>query len=213
MSVVSDLLFRFTVRFKYLVGIDEVGRGPLAGAVAVGAVIFYGTGVLEELSPGKDSKQLTPALREEWFSKIKRAQKNGLLQYAVSFVGANVIDTKGLSFSIRKALTISLKKVLGKRGINPAECLVLLDGGLRAPVEFLNQKTIVKGDEKEAIIALASIAAKVLRDRRMVKAGKAYPNYDFGTHKGYGTKAHYSEIGKHGFSPIHRRSFLKNLLE
>ena len=202
-----------TIKRKYLVGVDEVGRGPLAGPVAVGVVIFFGKTMTKSLRPGRDSKQLSPILREEWFRKIKVAQKSGVLEYAVSFVSSKIIDRKGLSFAIRKALQISLKKVMRGRTISPSDCLILLDGGLKAPKEFCNQKTIIKGDEKEPTIALASISAKVLRDRKMVKMEEKYPKYGFAVHKGYGTKAHYGAIGKWGLSPIHRRSFLKNPVE
>jgi ribonuclease HII len=86
---------------------------------------------------------------------------------------------------------------------------VLLDGGLKAPVEFKNQKTIIKGDEKEMVIALASICAKVLRDRKMNLLAKKYSNYGFEKHKGYGTKGHYEAIKKYGMLSVHRKSFLK----
>lgn len=86
---------------------------------------------------------------------------------------------------------------------------VLLDGGLRAPVHYTNQQTIIKGDEKELVIALASIVAKVTRDKRMVALAKKFPAYGFEKHKGYGTRAHYEAIKKHGITPHHRKSFLK----
>ena len=195
----------------YLIGIDEVGRGPLAGPVAVGAVLIRGGKVPKKLQPGKDSKQLSAETRDVWFLKIKEAKKNGELEYAVSFVSAKIIDEKGLSFAIKKALATSLKKVLKNKNINPAECRVLLDGGLKAPVEFLYQKTIIKGDEKEPIIALASIAAKVTRDARMVRYAKEFPAYHFDLHKGYGTKAHYDAILTHNICEIHRQSFIKTV--
>jgi ribonuclease HII len=88
---------------------------------------------------------------------------------------------------------------------------ILLDGGLKAPPKYLNQKTIIGGDEKEPLIALASIVAKVLRDRRMVRYAKIHPKYSFEVHKGYGTALHRRLIKKHGPSVLHRRSFIKNL--
>ncbi|MBI3634379.1 MAG: hypothetical protein HY228_02050 [Candidatus Yonathbacteria bacterium] len=93
------------------------------------------------------------------------------------------------------------------------DSLVLLDGGLRAPARYKNQKTIIKGDEKELVIALASIVAKVARDARMVKLGKKFPQYGFEKHKGYGTRAHYKAIKKHGITKHHRKSFLKNVIK
>ncbi len=199
---------KHSVRRTYLVGVDEVGRGPIAGPVAVGAVIFLKTAIPLAMRPGTDSKKLSPALREEWFRKIKTARKNQLLDYAVSFVGSEIIDSEGLSFAIRKALKVSLRKILKISGASPDDCLVLLDGGLKAPPEFCCQKTIIRGDEKEPVISLASIVAKVLRDKKMVKANIDYPGYAFDVHKGYGTKAHYDALKLYNLSPIHRRSFL-----
>jgi len=203
-------------RFRYVVGIDEVGRGPIAGPVAVGVLCVdverakatLSRADLRALFSGiKDSKKLSPNKREEWFAKICWVQKSGALDFAVTFVSAKDIDTKGLAPSIKKALQKSLKKVAP----DPTSTQVLLDGSLYAPVEYKNQKTIIKGDIKEPIIGLASIVAKVSRDRLMVSCAKKYPNYGFDIHKGYGTRKHYEKIKKHGLSPLHRKSFLKSL--
>ena len=115
-----------------------------------------------------------------------------------------VIDTKGLSFAIKKALSGCLQKV----GVTEKD-KVLLDGGLKAPKEFTNQQTIIKGDEKHPIIAWASILAKVHRDNYMTKMSKKYPEYGFEKHMGYGTRLHRDAIQKHGLSSIHRKSFLR----
>ncbi len=199
---------------QYLIGVDEVGRGPIAGPVAVGAFIFLTPDSRRLFRGVKESKQLSETEREEWFSKILEIQKNDqkLVAFSVCFQSQKVIDAKGLSFAIKKCLETSLAKLLDKLKINPDRCLVLLDGGLKAPAKFKNQKTIIKGDAKEKVIALASICAKVLRDRRMKIWGKKYPDYGFEAHKGYGTKAHYEAIRKHGLTPLHRRSFCKNLV-
>jgi len=191
--------------FKYTIGIDEVGRGPLAGPVAVGAVVMKGAKVPRHLVPGRDSKQLSAEEREVWFLKIKEAKKRGELDYAVSLVSSKVIDKKGLSFAIRKALAASLDKI----DVDPKKCLVLLDGGLKAPSKFSHQKTIIKGDEKEPVIALASIAAKVTRDRLMMGYAKLYKKYGFEQHKGYGTRFHILKIKQLGLCLLHRKSFLK----
>ncbi|MDB5258987.1 MAG: rnhB [Candidatus Taylorbacteria bacterium] len=201
---------------RYLVGIDEVGRGPIAGPVAVGAFIFLvdsnsldGKAALRRHFRGvKESKQLSEAKREEWFAKILEAQRLGLVDFAVTFMSEKVIDSKGLSFAIRTALEKSLRIVVSEASSVPEECTVLLDGGLKAPTDFIHQETIIKGDAKEAVIALASICAKVLRDRRMRLHAKKHPNYGFDIHKGYGTKAHYVAIRSHGMLPLHRKSFL-----
>lgn len=194
------------------IGIDEVGRGPIAGPVAVGAFVILDYSVKKIFKKVKESKQLSEKKREEWFGIIQTQKKLGKVDFAVTFQSEKVIDTKGLSFAIRSALKKSLNKVTENLMINGdyniSNLDILLDGGLRAPAEFVNQKTIIKGDEKVMVIALASICAKVLRDRYMVKMSKKYPKYGFETHKGYGTRSHYEAIRKNGLLPLHRKSFL-----
>ena len=194
-------------KFKYTIGIDEVGRGPLAGPVAVCAVLVYALHYrrVAKLFPViKDSKKLSAKAREEWLVKIRRAEGSGLLVTAVAFVAPSVIDKKGLSSAIRTAMDKALQNIE-----HEAEyARVLLDGGLRAPARYENQETIIKGDEKKLVIALASIVAKVTRDARMVKLGKKFPAYGFEQHKGYGTRAHYVAIKKHGITMHHRKTFL-----
>lgn len=193
---------------KYLIGIDEVGRGPIAGPVAVGAFVFLKKDSSKFFKGVKESKQLSGAKREEWFGKIEKARDAGRIDFAVTFQSEKVIDTKGLSFAIKNSLKISLNKIIKKNKINPKECEVRLDGGLKAPLEYLNQKTIIKGDVKEKVIALASICAKVLRDRKMRKWAKKYPGYGFEINKGYGTRRHYEGIKKYGIIALHRKSFI-----
>lgn len=194
----------------HLIGIDEVGRGPLAGPVAVGAFGVKDRAILRKFRGVKDSKQLSETQREEWFKQVKVLAKSGEVAYAVSFASAKVIDTKGLSYAIRSCLTRSIKKV-EKNGVEGVSGMILLDGSLYAPDKYPNQKTIIKGDAKEPIISLASVCAKVVRDRHLKKLAKMYPNHGFDIHKGYGTKAHYEAIKKYGMTPEHRRSFLKGL--
>lgn len=197
---------------KYVLGVDEAGRGPLAGPVAVGIVKLQVTSYKLKARNGwfkdlKDSKKLSEKAREEWFAKMRKAEKDGWLQFAVAFGSARMIDKKGIVFAIKNALNKAILKV----GAKGDETLALLDGGLRAPEEFNSQKTIIKGDEKEPVIALASIVAKVSRDRLMKKNGQKYSEYGFEKHKGYGTRRHYQKIKKHGISPIHRKSFLRQI--
>jgi ribonuclease HII len=161
----------------------------------------------------RESKQLSEKQREEWYTRILAAQKAGLIDVAVMMVSEKVIDKRGLSYAIRTALAKSLRQVVGrvisqKKNIQVSDFLILLDGGLRAPVDFIHQKTIIRGDVKEKSIAIASIYAKVTRDRFMHKLAKKYPQYGFGIHKGYGTRAHYTAIAKFGQLPAHRKSFL-----
>jgi ribonuclease HII len=198
----------FPKNIRYIIGVDEAGRGPLAGPVAVGA-FFARVDFLRDFKKfskgAKDSKQLSEKQREEWFVKILREKKAKNFSFAVSFGSAGVIDKRGINFAIRRALEASLKKL----NCPPNQTLVLLDGGLRAPKEYPFQKIIIKGDEKEPVISLASIAAKVLRDRKMCALAEKYPEYGFGKHKGYGTSAHYEAIVRYGvLDGIHRKSFL-----
>jgi ribonuclease HII len=191
---------------KFIIGIDEVGRGPLAGPVAVGAVVAT-VEILKRYRRIKESKQLSPEWREVWHVRISE-DVDPALRYAVSYVSAKKIDERGISWAIRHALAESLRKL----NIDPNDCIVLLDGGLHAPPEYTHQKTIIRGDAKETVIAMASVMAKVERDRRMVALHKKLPAYGFAAHKGYGTRAHIRAIKKYAPSPEHRLTFLRNIL-
>lgn len=193
--------------FSYIVGIDEAGRGPLAGPVAVGLVCIPHDFDRKLFKKAKDSKMLSERVREEIFVETKDLHKKGLLTYAVSMVHAEMIDQKGITHAIR----LSIKRCLKKCNVDPHETLVLLDGSLKAPKEFVHQKTIIKGDQKEKVIGLASIMAKVTRDRWMKKAAREYPEYGFEIHKGYGTKKHREYIHTYGPSSIHRMSYLSRM--
>lgn len=193
---------------KYLIGIDEVGRGPIAGPVAVGAFIFLTPDAKKHFRGVRESKQISEEKREEWYKIIKQKSDENLVNFSVCFQSERVIDKRGISWAIKKCLENCLKNLKA----NPDECLILLDGGLKAPPHFKNQKTIIKGDAKETVIALASICAKVERDRKMKKLGKKYPGYGFEVHKGYGTRAHYKAIQQAGLHSVHRRSFCKTLI-
>jgi ribonuclease HII len=190
---------------KYIIGIDEVGRGPLAGPVAVG-VVCATVQSLEAFTSIKESKQLSEKKRELWNEKILAAC-GGDLKCAVNYVSAEEIDSMGIAPAIKKALEAGLTQL----AVSPTECRVLLDGGLHAPAAYIDQETIIGGDGKETIIAMASVVAKVSRDRLMVSLADSYPEYDFAKHKGYGTKAHMDAIRTHGLSKEHRRSFCKNI--
>ncbi len=205
MKIIKETQIELSARGT-LAGVDEVGRGPIAGPVAVGAFVFLDEKVKRSFRGVKESKQLTEIEREKWFAKIEEAKANGSVNFSVNFQSEKIIDKKGLSWAIKKALNNSLSDL----NLNPKKVIVLLDGGLKAPPEYIDQKTIIKGDEKELVIALASICAKVLRDRRMIRLGKKYPEYGFEIHKGYGTRKHYEAIKKFGLLKEHRRSFLKN---
>src|SRR3990167_2848444 len=191
---------------NYIVGIDEAGRGPLAGPVAVGAVsipLDFNKNFFKSI---RDSKKLSSDDRDLWFELALEARKSGVLNFAVSLVSEKVIDRKGISYAIR----LGIKRCLVALNV-PEDSQVFLDGGIKAPIEFRHQLTVVKGDEKIPVVSLASICAKVVRDRRMVKLAKKYPQYDFDLHKGYGTFIHRAALKKYGSTELHRQSFLKNL--
>lgn len=199
--------------YKFIVGIDEVGRGPLAGPVAVGACLVSVLKIKRLFTEGffkdiRDSKKLSEKKRKEWLSRINERKGNVDLNYGVAFVSSKIIDVKGISYSLR----LAIKKSLRKLKVDPLRTMVFLDGGLKAPKEFNFQKTIIKGDEKEPIISLASIVAKVARDRKMIFHSKKFPQYGFEIHKGYGTLLHRQKIKKHGLSELHRKSFCKNVV-
>lgn len=192
---------------RFVVGIDEAGRGPLAGPLYLGAVLVpVQSGLLSKKI--KDSKKQSAKSREEIFSFLKTERNNKKLRFAIFSISAYRIDRFGLSETIKNAVNQILKKIEA----NPKTTTILLDGGLKASKKFKNQKTIIRGDEKYSIIALASIVAKVSRDKKMILYAKKYPKYKFEIHKGYGTVLHRKLIKKYGPSPIHRTSFLSHIL-
>lgn len=187
-----------------LIGVDEAGRGPLAGPVAVGAVAVPVSFDFKRYFPdAADSKILTEGKREAIFFRMQELQRQGKLSYTVSFSSAQTIDRIGITQAVRRAVFRGVRKLAP----SSKNAHVLLDGLLSAPTEY-SQKTIIKGDQTEPLISLASIVAKVARDRLMKRLDKLYPAYSFAIHKGYGTKAHYEAIGKHGPCVIHRKSWL-----
>lgn len=188
----------------YLVGIDEAGRGPLAGPVAVGvAKAAEGYDVLAAFPGLNDSKKLTEKKREFLYSILQKEVKAGNVLVRVSLSGENLIDEKGIAYAIRSALKRGLEALLP----DPQQGIVYLDGSLYAPKEY-RQETIIGGDGKIPVIMLAALAAKVTRDRLMVKLAQEYPDYGFEKHKGYGTKVHMEALREHGLSTIHRTTFV-----
>jgi ribonuclease HII len=192
--------------FMQIIGIDEAGRGPLAGPVSVGACIVPHDFDFSIFKALKDSKQLTELRREEIFKLMQELKSAGNIDFAVALVPHTMIDRKGITYAVRKGISAVLKKL----NPEPHSVRVLLDGLLKAPQEFVNQETIIKGDELIPAISLASIAAKVTRDRHMVKLALEYPLYGFDEHKGYGTKKHGELIALHGPCDLHRKTFLKS---
>lgn len=178
-------------------GVDEAGRGPLAGPVCAAAVILpRGLDI-----PGlNDSKKLSEKKRDELFDVICREAA----AYGIAFAGVEEIER----LNILNATFLAMNSAIAKLGVMPE--LALIDGNRNTGIE-INSRCIVKGDSKCADIAAASILAKVTRDRYMYEMAEKYPQYHFDKHKGYGTKLHYEAIREFGPSPIHRMSFLRKM--
>jgi len=198
---------------KWIVGIDEVGRGPLAGPVYVGVVampqsVYKRANWHTSLAGLKDSKQMTANAREAIHAAARAIEKWGALLVATSNRSAKMIDKKGIAVCIRECIAENLRKL----ELDPKDCTVLLDGGLKAPAEYKKQQTIIKGDDSENIISLASVMAKVERDHYMVALTPKHPNYGWDKNKGYGTKAHIAAIKKMGLTPFHRQTFLTRII-
>lgn len=184
--------------YLYIGGIDEAGRGPLAGPVVASVVVFKKDTKIEGVN---DSKKLSEAKRDELFEVIKKEA----LDYGIGIVNNEEID----EFNILNATYMAMKKAINC--LKQAPDYLLVDAATIPGIDIA-QNPIVKGDSKSISIAAASILAKVTRDSIMYQYDRVYPEYGFKSHKGYGTKEHYEAIEKHGITPIHRKSFLKNIL-
>ena len=193
---------------RYLIGIDEAGRGPLAGPVAVGAVMVPVDFDWKVIEGVRDSKKLSEKKREELFARAQELQRSSALRYAVATSSVHYIDTYGIVPAVKRALT----EALSRFEVEARDCRVLLDGSLHAPAQYIHQETIIRGDDSEPVISLASIMAKVTRDRLMRRLAPRYPAYGFDIHKGYGTEAHCRAIKSSGLSDIHRKSFCSGIV-
>ncbi len=183
--------------YPVLCGVDEAGRGPLAGDVYAAAVILDSDIVIEGIN---DSKKLSEKKRELIFEEICSKAK----AYCIATASVEEIE----EINILNAAMLAMKRAVEGLGIQPEH--VLVDGN-RLPELAVSAQAVVKGDANSASIAAASILAKVARDRNLRELDEMYPEYGFSKHKGYGTKAHYEAILEHGPSPVHRMSFLKKL--
>ena len=198
---------------NWLVGIDEVGRGPLAGPITLAVILCPKKDGKRIFKGIRDSKHLTPKSREEWFLRFKEHPR---IFYRATSIGAHIIDRRGISFAAKKCIERLLQNIgrpnWPKLRLGKKKSKILLDGGLSAPEHYF-QETIIKGDMRVPIISAASIVAKVIRDRKMVRLSRKFPEYELEIHKGYGTRLHQERIKKYGLSKIHRRSFCRNLLK
>jgi len=191
-------------KFKYICGIDEAGRGPLAGPVVVACVIFNGETTIEGV---KDSKKLSEKKRELLFDKII----NSCLEYKIELIDNKTID----EINILNATMLGMEKCL--EGLQNRNFKLLIDGNyfkLRNEIhKNYDYETIIGGDDKIFEISCASILAKVTRDRLMKDYDKIYPEYLFAKHKGYGTKEHMDRIRQYGLCDIHRLTFCRKFLQ
>ena len=184
--------------FQYICGIDEVGRGPLAGPVVAGAVILPKDCDILYLN---DSKKLSEKMREELYEEImEKAVATG-----IGIVGPNVIDEINILQATYEAMRIAISKLK----VQPT---LLLNDAVKIPEVNIRQVPIIKGDAKSASIAAASIIAKVTRDRLMVQYDEVIPGYGFAGNKGYGSAEHINAIKERGATPIHRQTFIKNFI-
>ncbi|MBS7389800.1 MAG: ribonuclease HII [Ruminococcus sp.] len=184
--------------FNIICGVDEAGRGPLAGPVYAAAVILPSDCVIEGLN---DSKKLTEKKREALFDEIKEKA----LAYGIASADEKEID----EINILNATFLAMKRAIASLSVKPD--LALIDGNQK-PHTDIEEVTVIKGDAKSMSIAAASVLAKVSRDRFMLEMAEKYPQYEFARHKGYGTKLHYEKIAQYGVCDIHRRTFLKKIL-
>lgn len=184
--------------FNIICGVDEAGRGPLAGPVYAAAVILPSDCVIEGLN---DSKKLTEKKREALFDEIKEKA----LAYGIASADEKEID----EINILNATFLAMKRAIDSLSVRPD--LALIDGNQK-PHTDIEEVTVIKGDAKSMSIAAASVLAKVSRDRFMLEMAEKYPQYEFARHKGYGTKLHYEKIAQYGVCDIHRRTFLKKIL-
>lgn len=185
--------------FKYVCGVDEAGRGPLAGPVCSAAVILPNNIIIEGAN---DSKKLSEKKREYLFDVIKSIA----ISYSIAYASVEEIE----NMNILNATMLAMKRAV--EGLEVKADYAMIDGN-RIPELSIDAESIVKGDAKSMSIACASILAKVSRDRLLCEYAKEYPQYSFDKHKGYGTKVHVEALKKYGPCPYHRMSFLGKILK
>jgi len=197
----------FQQGFQYVVGVDEAGRGPLAGPVSAGAVLVSPSS--ETVCDVHDSKYMTSLQRDCAYEKIVQ---NKTICWGVSMVGNTSIDRIGINKAVYEAMTQAVKMATSHEPNSTAQnTFVIVDGSRTIPLDqFLHTERYLRGGLKHYAIAAGSILAKVTRDKHMIEVSKQYPQYDFEKHKGYGTKRHKKLIDDLGLCPLHRRSFRRS---
>ena len=192
-----------------IAGIDEAGRGPLAGPVVVACVVMPRDSMIEGVN---DSKKVSEKKREKLYEEITREA----LGYGVGIISQEEIDRINILNATKEGLTLAIKNLETdlqekNRDFQKPE-IILVDALTKIDTDHIPYRSIIKGDSKSYSIAAASIIAKVTRDRIMREWDEVYPMYGFEKHKGYGTAAHITAIKEHGLCPLHRRSFVKNIV-
>ena len=193
-----------------IAGIDEAGRGPLAGPVVVACVVMPRDSMIEGVN---DAKKVSEKKREKLYEEIT----NEALGYGVSIISQEEIDKINILNATKEGLTLAIKNLEKdlqekNRAFQKPE-IILVDALTKIDTDHIPYRSIIKGDSKSYSIAAASIIAKVTRDRIMREWDEVYPAYGFEKHKGYGTAAHIAAIKEYGLCPLHRRSFVKNIVE
>ena len=196
---IEEQIYKDNKQINYICGIDEAGRGPLAGPVVVASVVMPRNSMIEGVN---DSKKISEKKREELYAKIIEEA----ISYGIGIIDQNEIDEINILEATKKGLTNSLKELTLKPDI------ILVDALKGINTLGIPYKSIIKGDALCYSISAASIIAKVTRDRIMRQWDEIYPQYGFEKHKGYGTASHISAIKEYGLCPIHRKSFTKNFI-
>lgn len=218
------------VSHQYLIGVDEAGRGALAGPVVAGACVlessfFQSSEALELSAKVNDSKQLTAGARDTHFQRMEGLQKAGLIDFAVASASVQKIAVLNILGATRLAMRLAVEALAARApawvlpeaaaagplfSLN-APVKLIVDGRPLTPFPY-SHEGVVKGDSRSLAIAMASIAAKVTRDRLLLQLDSKYPDYGFKVHKGYGTLSHRQAIRAYGASPVHREKFLRKIL-
>jgi ribonuclease HII len=200
------------VKIQTLVGVDEVGRGPVAGPVYVCALSVKKKDIQHVIdegpSPLRDSKKLNSQKRKAWFLYLQELRKQKVVSWSVLSLSAADVDEYGIAVCIKRLVDKSVERLKVER----SNTHVYLDGGLELHDTSIKSTAVIKGDEEIPVIALASIVAKVLRDVEMVKHAVEYPQYGLDANKGYGTKDHMKAIKRLGLTNLHRKTFLRKYL-
>lgn len=197
---IEEDIYNKRPEFKYICGIDEAGRGPLAGPVVVASVIMPKDSMIEGIN---DSKKVSEKKREKLYDLILEEA----ISYGIGIINQSEIDEINILEATKKGLTTSIEEM----AIKPD--LILVDALNHIDTKGIPYEPIIKGDAKVYSIAAASIIAKVTRDRIMRQWDEIYPQYGFAKHKGYGTSAHITAIKEYGLCPLHRKSFTKNFIK